>query len=261
MDTTPGFDPGAGPRHVLTRWGADVLAARDGVPLHRYLAEAPIAAEGPVAGARGDRATPVGSGPGASGEVRLRDARRRPAHTMGVQDFVRALAREAAREWARGRDHRLLVWLNPVEAGAWFRHAGGVGHIWPDARVRYLRDGVIHDLLLEWDRGLVRRREYARKFAAYAAHVTAVTGSGTTGHARGHERPTPGAVTRLVVVTTPSALMRVRAALAAAAAICPRLGELTRVITMDVVAEARVMATLAIPTAGTRAMGAPAGQR
>lgn len=229
VDATPGFADGVGPRYVLARRGAEFLAARDGVPLHRYLREGTIAVEGTTGnGPSGGRASAE------QGEVRLMDLRRRPAHTAGVQHFALALAREAARHRAAGRDHRVLAWLNPVEGQAWFRHAGGTGHVWPDARFRYRADGVVYDLLLEWDRGLVRRRDYARKFTAYVAYLAGRPGG----------REDMAEVLRVVVVTPPAAAGRVRAELDRAAARSARLATAMRIITSDTVRGQRITEAL-----------------
>lgn len=225
----------AEPRYVLTRHGADFLAARDGVPLFCYVCEGPIAVDGLALPADNTSRNSANQG-----TVRLLDLRRRPMHTTGVQTFAVALAQEAARERARGRDTRVLVWLNAVEGQAWFRHEGAVEHIWPDARFRYLRDGVVSDILLEWDRGLVRRREYAREFANYAAYFE---------RAELTDDVSFGKVV-LLVVTTATALMRVRRELTAAAARCPLLGRFTRVITVEMVAEGRIMAAIERPGGG-----------
>jgi hypothetical protein len=205
------FECGAspGPRYILTDWGAGYLAARDGVPLHRYLSEGTIAVE--------TVATDCGQQREAAGDVRLRDLRRRPAHTAGVLQFAHSLAREAAQQRACGRDHRVLAWLNAVEGQEWFRYAGRTGHIWPDARFRYRADGRVYDLLLEWDRGLVRRRDYARKLTAYAAYVGAHPGC--------EQR------TRLLIATARSAGDRLRDELERVGQFCPRLLTMTRIIT------------------------------
>lgn len=211
-DTTPGFRNDHGPRYVLTQRGADYLAARDGVPLHRYLREGTIAAEGKSRDGRSGEPASV-----MQGDVRLLDLRRRPAHTIGVQDFALAFTREATRQRTYGRDHRMLAWLNPVEGQVWFRHAGTAGHVWPDARFRYRVEGVVYDLLLEWDCGLVRRRDYARKFAAYAAYA-AVGGLDAAG------------TQWLVIVTTGEAASQVRAELTAAARRAPNLAARTIIL-------------------------------
>jgi hypothetical protein len=225
-DAAAGFADSEGPRFVLTLRGADILAARDGAPLRRYLREGTIAAEGQGPAVRSDGRSTV-----ATGDVRLADLRRRPEHTAGVHQFALTLAREAARERARGRDHRLLAWLNPVEGQEWFAHAGRTVHIWPDARFRYQADDVVYDLLLEWDRGLVRRRDYARKFAAYAAYLA---GRGT------HQVQ----MLRLILVTTQAAVPRVREELRATVRQCAALGDITRLITADVVAQDRITTVL-----------------
>lgn len=202
-----------GPRYVLARRGADYLAVREGVPLHRYLSDGAIAA----AGLSIDSDT-AGAG---STAVRLADVRRHPEHTAGVQEFAMALAREAAARRGRSEDHALLAWLNPTEAHEQFTRCGQIQHIWPDARFHYRAHGVVYDLLLEWDRGLVRRRDYARKFAAYAAYFTRA----------GRRTDQAERIPRLLVVTTGSALARIRDEIHKAAGRSPGLLDVTRLLT------------------------------
>jgi len=215
------------PRHVLTAEASAFLAAHDGVPVGLYLREGVIAADSAQDGARPG----VRLGKGTAGSVRLSHLRRHLEHTIGVQRFALTLAREAERQRALGRDHRLLAWLNDAEGQAWFRHDGRTHHIWPDARFRYRADDVVYDLLLEWDRGLVRRRDYARKFAAYAAYLTAL------GVSQDDQL-------RLIVVTTTAAAGRARAAVVGASQGCARLAAITRIITQDAVSEGRLVAAL-----------------
>jgi hypothetical protein len=225
-DATPRLADTEGRRYALTPKGADLLAIRDGVPLHRYLREGSVAVQTDVAGSHRRSRTARGAG-----AVRLTDLRRRPEHTTGVQRFALALAQGAAREWAQGRDHRLLAWLSAAEAQEWFRYGGRLQHIWPDARFQYHADTVVYDLLLEWDRGLARERDHLRKFAAYSAYLTA--------------RPLPAnSRLRLVVATTSAAAQRVRAAVAATSQGCPRLGQITRIITHEAVDEDRITCAL-----------------
>jgi hypothetical protein len=226
VDTSPGFDAGAGPRYVLSVRGADWLAARDVVPLHVYLHEGTIAADTTISGQSHGRGLRM-----SDGSFRLMDLRRRPAHTMGVQRVALALAREAQHERARGHDHRLLVWRNAAEAQEWYRGPAGVGHIWPDAGFRYRVDGEVHDLLLEWDRGLVRRRDYVRKVQQYAAFYTTLNA-------------VKGRPPHLVVVTPKAAVGRAQAVIDAAARCCPLFHQVATVLAADVVAEDRVMAVL-----------------
>jgi hypothetical protein len=89
----------------------------------------------------------------------------------------------------------------------------------PDARFHLRADGVVYDPLLEWDRGLVRRRDYARKLASYAAYFAA--------------RPeAPDGVPRLLLVTTTAAEGRLSGVLAPLRARCPALAVATRVLTV-----------------------------
>lgn len=203
-------------RYVLTADGAAFLAARDGVSPRLYLREGVIVAEGGAPRATDDR------GRNTPAPVRLAHLRRHPEHTFGVQRFALALAHEAVRQRALGDECHLLAWLNDAEAQLWFRHGGRVHHIWPDARLWYRADGVVYDLLLEWDRGLVRRRDYARKFAAYAAYFNA--------HPVRQED-----YLYLIVVTTATAASRVRAAVVAASHACAQLAAVTWVITQEAV--------------------------
>jgi hypothetical protein len=85
---------------------------------------------------------------------------------VGANSFAVRLAREAAEQRKRGRDHRLDAWLSAAEGQEWFRSEAGARHVWPDARFVYRVNGVVYDLFLEWDRGLVRARDYSRKFEA-----------------------------------------------------------------------------------------------
>ncbi|MGE0540950.1 MAG: replication-relaxation family protein [Dehalococcoidia bacterium] len=214
-------------RYVLSADGAAFLAARDGVPVGVYLREGVMAADDVEVGAR--RATRPGAGAGTP--VRLGHLRRHLEHTIGVQRFALALTQEAARQRAFGWDHRLLAWLNDAEGQVWFRDGGRTHHIWPDGRFWYRANGVVYDLLLEWDRGLVRHRDYARKFAAYAAYLTA-------------QQTSQGGQLRLVVATTEAAASRVRAVVAAASQHCPELEGVTRIISHRVVEEGRITAVL-----------------
>lgn len=226
------------PRYVLTAEGAAFLAARDGVPLGLYLREGVIAADSVDLGARHDGLKSTG----AYASVRLTHLRRRPEHTVGVQRFALALTREAARQRALGGDHDLLAWLNDAEGQVWFRRDGRTHHIWPDGRFWYRANGVVYELLLEWDRGLVRRRDYARKFAAYEAYLNA------------REVPMEDRL-RLVVATTPAAASRVRAAVAAAAQGCPELERITRIISHHIVEEDQIAAALWPPPPETGSQG------
>ena len=145
-------------RYFLTSAGLHLLAARDGVPARRYLREGVLAAEG----AKQD------------GERRLTGLLRHFEHTVGANGFAVALAREAAEQRKRGRDHRLDAWLSAAEGQEWFHRDGRTGHVWPDARFRYRANGVPYDVFLEWDRGLVRARDYSRKFEAYGLFFAAM---------------------------------------------------------------------------------------
>lgn len=213
-----------GSRYVLTTRGAGYLAARDGVPLARYLREGSIAAEGDRDGG-GHSGRP---GSRSMAQVRLADLRRHPEHTAGVHSFALALTGEVATRQAQGEDVRLLAWMSAVEAQEWFRYGGRAWHIWPDARFRLRADGIAYDLLLEWDRGLVRRRDYARKLACYAAYF-------------GERGMPPGDAVRLVVVTTETAAERVQAALDTAARDAPRLRTASRLVPMAAVRERRII--------------------
>jgi hypothetical protein len=221
---SPGPD---GPRYVLTTDGAALLAARDGVPVGLYLTEGVIAAE--------VHAAHAGSGPAigraVATPVRLALLRRYWQHTVGVQRFALALAREAERQRLRGLTHRLVAWLNEAESQVWFWYEGRRQHIRPDGRFLYQTDGVVHDLLLEWDRGLVRRRDYRRKLAAYAVYVAA---HGDRLGDRHH----------LVIVTTTAAEPRLRQVLDQVSADFLSLARYAHIVLQQSVADARVIADL-----------------
>jgi hypothetical protein len=232
------FVPGdrAGPRYLLTVRGAGYLAARDGVPVRRYLQGGVLAAGVAVGDDDHHPATDadidaVAAMPSLA-RVRLADLRRHPEHTIGVQYLVLALAREAAERRARGTDCRVLIWMSAAEGQEWFRHTGRTWHILPDARLRLRLDGTVYDLLVEWDRGLVRRRDYGRKLASYAAYFADRT-------------ETPGDRVRLVLITTETAIERVRAELVIAAATAPRLLAATRLLSMAAVRERRIVSAIA----------------
>jgi hypothetical protein len=145
-------------RYFLTSAGLHLLAARDGVPPRRYLREGVLAAEG----AKQD------------GARRLTGLMRHFEHTVEANGFAVALAGEAAEQRKRGGDHRLDAWLSAAEGQEWFRCDGRPRHVWPDARFLLRINDVVYDVFLEWDRGLVRARDYGRKLAAYALFFAAL---------------------------------------------------------------------------------------
>lgn len=202
-------------RYVLTWRGAGYLAARDGVSLRTYPRDGVIAVQGAES-----HQDPHRSDRWRHGHVRLSDVRRRPEHTAGVYSFALALAQEAELWRARGVDYRLLAWLNAAESQVWFRWKGRFSVIRPDGRFWFRASDRMYDLMLEWDRGVVRRRDYARKFAAYVAYLA------SQGTPRDDDM-------RLVVVTTGAAAQRVRAAVVAAAETCGRLAAITYIITQS----------------------------
>jgi hypothetical protein len=214
-------------RYLLTAEGAAYLAARDGVPPRLYLTEGVIAAN--------ERPADIGrrpsSGQRMAASVRLTHLQRYWEHTVGVQRFALALAREARRQHLLGRSHRLLAWLNEAEAQVWFQHAGRLQHIRPDGRFLYQADGVIYDLLLEWDRGRVRRRDYLRKLAAYEAYVASHIDALDDRH-------------RLLVATSTAAEPRLRQVLEQVSAAFPPLSRYAHVVRQQSVVDAQIMADL-----------------
>jgi DNA-binding MarR family transcriptional regulator len=214
-------------RYLLTAEGAAYLAARDGVPPRLYLTEGVIAADEPPA----DVSRRPGRGQRMAASVRLTHLQRYWEHTVGVQHFAFALACEARRQRLLGRNHRLLAWLNEAEAQVWFQHAGRLQHIRPDGRFLYQADGVIYDLLLEWDRGRVRHRDYRRKLTAYGAYVAAHVGALDDRH-------------RLLIATTRAAEPRLREVLAQVAAAFPPLSRYVHVVCRQSVADAQIVADL-----------------
>lgn len=221
--------PDHGRRYVLTMRGAGYLAARDGVSLALYLRDGVIAAEGTERGQHNHE-----RGRWRAGQVRLADVRRRPEHTAGVYHFALVLSGEASWWRAQGVNHRVLAWRNAAESQEWFRWAERLEAIRPDARFWYRADGVVYDLIVEWDRGLVRRRDYTRKFSSYAAYFAVAPA-------------TPAGIRRLVVVTPAAAIERVRMAVDAAGRRCPFLNQATRIITPDVVVVGRLLSVLGPP--------------
>jgi hypothetical protein len=95
-------------RYFLTDEGLRLLAARDGVPHRRYGRHGVLAV--------GDSAT---DGEG----QRLAGLLRHFEHTVGVNNFVVALAAEASLR-ARGQNHQLVHWRSAAEAQEWFRWNG-----------------------------------------------------------------------------------------------------------------------------------------
>ncbi|MGQ9573262.1 MAG: replication-relaxation family protein [Dehalococcoidia bacterium] len=141
-------------RYFLTEAGLRLLAARDGVPHRRYGQHGVLAVGGNSTDGEGQR---------------LAGLLRHFEHTVGVNNFVVALAGEAATWRARSQDHRLVHWLSAAEAQEWFRWNGRWWHVWPDARLLYRANGLELDVFLEWDRGTMRRRDYLEKFRAYGS--------------------------------------------------------------------------------------------
>jgi hypothetical protein len=154
--------------------------------------------------------------------VRLADLHRHPQHTIGVQQLALALAGEAAAWRRRGVDHQVVSWDNAAEAEERFRFRGKFWAIRPDARFRYRISGTEYDVMLEWDRGVVRRRDYLRKFAAYAAYF-------------GRGAASQFDQQRVIVVTKPAAENRVREAVHAVAAGCRALDRFLIIVTTDAV--------------------------
>ncbi|MDP2950540.1 MAG: replication-relaxation family protein [Chloroflexota bacterium] len=183
-------------RYFLTEEGLRLLAARDGVPQHRYGRHGVLAVGGDASDGEGQR---------------LAGLLRHFEHTVGVNSFVVGLATEAATLRARGQDHRLLHWLSAAEAQEWFRWNGRWWHVWPDARFLYRANGVEFDVFLEWDRATVRRRDYVEKFRAYGSFF-ASRQAGQLARCR-----------LLVVTTTPAAERRIAEVIQSASGTAPAL--------------------------------------
>jgi hypothetical protein len=146
------------PRYFLTQDGLKFLATRDGVPHRRYGRYGVLAAEG-------------GSGRANDG-WRLAGLLRHFDHTVGANSYFVRLAAEA-RESSRRGTHRFVAWLNAAEGQEWFRWRDRSWHIWPDGRAIYEVDGRRYDVLLEWDRGLMHRRDLLEKFQGYESWLEA----------------------------------------------------------------------------------------
>jgi hypothetical protein len=183
-------------RYFLTEAGLRLLAARDGVPHRRYGRHGVLAVGGNSTDGEGQR---------------LAGLLRHFEHTVGVNNFVVALAGEAATWRARSQDHRLVHWLSAAEAQEWFRWNGRWWHVWPDARFLYRANGFELDIFLEWDRATMRQRDYLEKFRAYGSFFA-------SRHAAHVAR------CRLLVVTTaPAAERRIAEVIQSAAGTAPAL--------------------------------------
>lgn len=105
------------------------------------------------------------------------------SHTRGVDALFVGLYRAARRFAARGSDDAVIEWQNAAACSR--------SHLRPDGYGLYRRRGWLHGFFLEWDRGTLNARDYARKFAAYYAY----------GITRRFERDYPGYPTILAVAT------------------------------------------------------------
>jgi hypothetical protein len=191
-----GGDSSPASRHFLTEEGLRLLAARDGVPYRRYGRHGVLAVGDSTRGGEGQR---------------LAGLQRHFEHTVGVNNFVVALAAEAASLRARGQDHRLVHWLSAAEAQEWFRWKGRSWHVWPDARFLYRANRLELDVFLEWDRGTMRRRDYLEKFRAYGSFFAC------------RQADHLARCRLLVVTTTPAAERRIAEVIQSATGTAPAL--------------------------------------
>lgn len=104
-------------------------------------------------------------------------------HTRGVDALFVGLYAVARRLAARGSDDAVIEWQNAAACSRC--------HLRPDGYGLYRRRGWLHGFFLEFDRGTLNARDYARKFGAYYAY----------GLSRRFERDYPGYPTILVVAT------------------------------------------------------------
>ena len=186
-------------RYFITTTSLALFAARDGVPVRRYGRYGVLAAG---AGGEGEK------------DERLRGLLRHFDHTVGANNFMVQLAREI-RQPAIRPSNRLTFWLSAAGAQEWFRWQDRFWHIWPDGRALLSAEGTTFDVLLEWDRGLMRKRDHLSKFMNYAAWVR-------------HSALPMRTVTRLLIVTTsPTSEGLMIEAAREAATIAPQLLELT----------------------------------
>jgi len=166
----------------LTGDGLELVATRRGLSLAVAIRELGLAGGGPD--------HPLGA---------RRKLLQHLAHTRGVDAlFVRlyGMARQLA---ARGSDDAVVEWQNAAACSR--------SHLRPDGYGLYRRRGWLHGFFLEFDRGTLNARDYAKKFAAYYAY----------GLNRRFERDYPGYPTILVVAADNTTERRVARAAQVAA--------------------------------------------
>ncbi|MEZ4553112.1 MAG: replication-relaxation family protein [Dehalococcoidia bacterium] len=137
-------------RYFPTHEGLRTLAGAEWVPLLRFAEYGAFAAETSARGRGGSR---------------LRSLRRNLQHTIGVNVFFARLTRDARR-----RGHDVPTWWSEAEATQRFRVDDRTYWVRPDAAGVYELPARRVPFMLEYDRGTMRRRDYARKLAGVAAY-------------------------------------------------------------------------------------------
>jgi DNA-binding MarR family transcriptional regulator len=140
-------------RYYLTGLGLKLLAARDGVPPHRYARHGIVAA----------------LMPGKKGGGRLGTLLRQLDHTVGVNRFFVRLIQDGAKGGPR-----LVRWLSASEAAQKFTYGEVTHWLRPDGAGDVHYQGRVRRFYLEWDRGKVKwpdMIEKLRVYAAYYAHL------------------------------------------------------------------------------------------
>lgn len=159
----------ANQRYCLGPTGLRMLAARDGVPVRRYVRHAPVT----VASTGDNGRTPT--------------LLQQYEHTVGANSFFTAWLRAGMEGGPR-----LSSWLSAAESAIRFERGGSRHWLRPDGVGELVADGKRFRFLLEWDRGTERMPVLAGKLARYAEVFTSEA-------ARGREAPW-----LLFVTTTPN---------------------------------------------------------